>query len=268
MSERERWKVVVVLDDEATRRQLRRRIAAQPAFQLVADCASGVDGIRALRNQRIDFLVSGARLADLDGFEMLEIAGREALPAAIVIVSASEDGAARAFELGAVDFLRMPVDAESLARSLERVAERLETRRERGRSADPGGADPGLASRPRRGFARRLVARSGDRWVVVPVDTVSWIESDGNYVRLHCGEQSYRLRSSIGELERQLDPESFFRVHRSTIVRLDQVGELALTERGDYRVQLRDGSEVDLTRARREAFVAALEGLPESAESA
>jgi two-component system LytT family response regulator len=98
--------------------------------------------------------------------------------------------------------------------------------------------------------------------VVVPTREIDWVEGAGNYVRLHCGAASYLLRQSVGGLEARLDPRHFARVHRSTIVRIDQLAVLETA--GGLAIGLRDGTRLAMSRTYRSRVVRLLDEIPRS----
>lgn len=97
-------------------------------------------------------------------------------------------------------------------------------------------------------YRQRLLVRTGDRYVFVRTEAIEWIESAGNYVRLHVGSQGYLLRQALSRVDTMLDPRRFVRIHRSAIVNLDCVEELRPLFSGDYQVRLRDGTRLTLSR--------------------
>lgn len=97
-------------------------------------------------------------------------------------------------------------------------------------------------------YRQRLLVRTGDRYVFVRTEAIEWIESAGNYVRLHVGSQAYLLRQALSRVDTMLDPRRFVRIHRSAIVNLDCVEELRPLFSGDYQVGLRDGTRLTLSR--------------------
>jgi two-component system LytT family response regulator len=260
-----RWRVVVVEDEEPSRRKLRGLIARHPELDLVAECASAVDALRALRTLEPDLVFLDVQLPDLDGFEVVELTSQAALRSLVVFVTAYERFAHRAFEIGAVDYLLKPVDPDRFALAVSRAVAQLGQLEGRGGApAGEGSERPEAANGAR---LRRLLARDGPRWVVVPVDSVACFEGDGNYVLCRCPDGVFRVRATMAALEQELDGERFFRIHRSTIVNLEAVRDLVHVIHGDYLVRLRDGTEVTLTGARREAFTRALEGRLRAADA-
>lgn len=230
-------------------------LRAHPCLEVVHGSGSVAELAAAMRDRPTDLVFLDASLDGGDALDLLRFAGAGLAGAALVVLSSAREDAFRAFEIGAVDFLELPSRAERVARAVDRALGRL--------GADvPESQGVALANEPR---LRRLVARSRGRWVVIPTASLLRVESDRNYLVLHReGGEPVRIRYAIDELERQLDPAAFFRIHRSTIVRLDQVTEILATEKGDYRIQLRGGTESRVPRSRRDAFLAALEGPPPS----
>ncbi|HLM56565.1 MAG TPA: LytTR family DNA-binding domain-containing protein [Pyrinomonadaceae bacterium] len=107
-------------------------------------------------------------------------------------------------------------------------------------------------------YAERLAVKTGGRVLLLATAEVDWVGAEGNYVRLHSGKKSYLLREAIGSMEARLDPRTFVRIHRSTIVRLDCVRELQPWSHGEYRVILYDGTQLTLSRSYRDRLQAAL----------
>jgi two-component system LytT family response regulator len=259
MSEEKKLRVVVVDDEEPSRRKLKALISKRTDLALVAECATAVEALKAMKAHQPDLVFLDIRLPDLDGFEILDLSAAAAPDASVIFVTAFDEFAVRAFEVGAVDYLLKPVDPEGFSRAVDRTIARLAAGRTRAaavRETD----SPESDGVERDGRIRRILARDGSRLAVVPVELILRFEGDGNYVRLHCEEGVYRVRATMTMLEQQLDPDRFFRIHRSTIVNLEFVRDLTHIIHGDYQVRMSDGGLVTLTGARRDAFTRALEG--------
>ncbi len=160
----------------------------------------------------------------------------------VFFVTAYDRYAVRAFELRAVDYVLKPYDddrllaavgraKESLAGRAPEVGDLLELLRRLGQSAP----SP-IAVRTRRGI------------VLVPVEEIDWIEAEDNYVRLHVGPKSHLLRSTLADMESRLPPQRFLRVHRGAIVNVDRMRELQPSTHGDFKILLRDGATVPMSR--------------------
>jgi len=226
----------VVADDEPlARQQLRRLLAAVSGVEIVAECAAGDETVRAVRALAPDVVFLDVQMPRLDGLGVASALGAEAPP--IVFVTAYDAHAIAALRSGAVDYLVKPVSPTELAEAVARVQAR--------RTAALAPAEP---------FLRRLVARAGERTVVLDLDEVDWLEARDNYVAVHAGRRTCTMRSTLGGLAARLDPSRFARVHRSAVVNLSRVREIQPWFRGEQLLILADGTRVTVGPSYREAF--------------
>jgi len=187
-------------------------------------------------------------MPELDGFEVLRALTRT--KPLIIFTTAFDDYALRAFEVHAFDYLLKPFDGRRFLESVRRAKARVSQERS-------GVPDTRLfelfesISKTRRA-PDRIAVRNNGRVFFLKLGEIDWIEASDNYVCLHCGRDTHVVRETMSELEARLDPAKFLRVHRSAIVNLDQIRELQPWFRGDYRVILRDGTELTLTKNHRE----------------
>jgi two-component system LytT family response regulator len=110
-------------------------------------------------------------------------------------------------------------------------------------------------------YLTRLMIKLANRVILLKVNEVDWIEADGNYAKLHVGRKAHLLREKMQDLEAQLDPKQFVRIHRSIIVNLERIKELHPHFNGDYIVVLEDGRQLKLSRSRRENLEARLKAV-------
>jgi two-component system LytT family response regulator len=186
------------------------------------------------------------QMPGLDGFALLRELADSPIPL-VVFVTAYEQYALRAFEVCAIDYLLKPFDRERFASALARAKERL---------AAPSPADfrrqlRTLVAELRNDskYPERLAVKKDGRILSVKIDEIDWIEAEGNYVRLHIGKVAHLYRETLTTLEAKLDPKRFRRIHRSTIVNVARIRELAPWFRKDFRVYLLDGTELTLSRS-------------------
>jgi two-component system LytT family response regulator len=241
----------VIVDDEPLARQSIRLLLEQDGEIEVAGECSGVDAQALIVRGKPDILFLDVQMPDVDGFEVLDRVGPDSVPV-VIFVTAYDRYALRAFDVHALDYLLKPFDDERFERALARAKELVRARRrgERDERADR------LAEllRNRSAHAQRFLVRVRDKSVVVNAADIDWIEATDYYVTLHTAGKSYLLREPIATLAETLDPERFFRVHRSAIVNLDRVREVHPLFRGDRALVLADGTRVKLSRSRREDF--------------
>jgi two-component system LytT family response regulator len=256
VSDGERPLRALLVDDEPlVRRGIRAFLADEPGVVVAGECRDGLEAVDAIRALRPDLVFLDVQMPELDGLGVLDALETDERPPAIVFVTAYDAYALRAFEEHAVDYLLKPFDEERFRTALARARQRLTGPR-------PAPLDALLRElRPAPAYAERLLVRAGGRMVPVVVAAIDWIEAADNYARLHVGGERLALRETIRSLEARLDPRRFARIHRSTIVNLDQVREVRPLPSGDCTLLLRDGTALTLSRGRREAFEARFGGV-------
>lgn len=221
----------LVVDDEAlARRNITVLLRADPDVASIEECGSGAEAIEVIRRWKPDLLFLDVQMPECGGFDVLEMLGAE-LPSAVVFVTAHDEYALRAFEAGALDYLLKPFDNSRFARALKRAKEKLV-------HYAPVQSPP----------ARRLVVRSPGQLLFLDALDVDWIEAANYYACLHVGADTHVIRRTLSELERELGEEKFIRIHRSTIVNIDQVQGLELQSSGEYEVVLKSRVRLRLSR--------------------
>lgn len=249
-------RLAIVEDEQPARTRLRRLLAAHDDVQVVLEADHLSDALARLPAAAADALFLDIALGEASAFDLLD-----QLPPPwplLVFATAYHEHALRAFEVAAVDYLLKPFDHSRLAATLERLRQRLA-------DADPLPAEEDLrrlqAALPASAFQPPpLVVTERGRRIVVPLAAVTHIVGSGNYVELHTSQRRYLMRTTLAKLAGALHPAQFLRVHRSCLVRADQIASLASRAHGDAQIILRDGSTVMLSRRYREALPEALRG--------
>jgi two-component system LytT family response regulator len=237
-----RLRVVVVDDEDPARALLREYLAAQGDTEVVAECRNGFEAVKAVSELRPDLVFLDVQMPKLDGFEVLELIGRDV---AVVFVTAFDQYALKAFDVHAVDYLLKPVSEERFATALQRARTRL------GTAAAPPLPVTELVreARPRAGTLDRVLVRQGAKVHVIPVEALDYAEAQDDYVALHSAGKSHLKQQTLAELESALDPKRFVRIHRSYLLNLDRLARLE-SEGKDTRVAvLRDGTRLPLSRS-------------------
>ena len=240
----------LVVDDEPLAREMIREMLAEDSdVEIVAECANGREAVDAIWSFRPDLVFLDIQMPELGGFEVLESLDPQTSPY-IIFVTAYDQYAVRAFEVHAFDYLLKPFDRERFNEALERARRQVE----REETGDLGRRLLALVKDLRRDQPRaeRLVVKSGGRLFFLRADEIDWVEAAGNYVRLHVGTTSHLLRETMNAIEGRLDPEKFFRIHRSRIVNMERIQELQPWLNGEYAVLLRTGTRLTLSRGYRE----------------
>ena len=188
----------------------------------------------------------------MDGFKVIETIGVDRMPPT-VFVTAYDEYAVRAFDVQALDYLLKPFGRQRFQSALERARKHLERERQ-GAMAERLAQLLRTGRPPQSTESARLLIKSGGRVSFVDVDQIDWVEAEGNYVRLHVGDQVHMLRETMNRLIERIGAQRFFRIHRSRIVNITRVKELLIAGGGEYHVVLWNGTKIGLSRLYRDAL--------------
>ena len=227
-----RIRALVVDDEPLARTNLAVLLRLDPEIEIVGECGSGQEGLKEIRSKKPDLVFLDVQMPECDGFDVLELLGND-LPPAIVFVTAYDQYAVRAFEAEALDYLLKPFDNARFDRALSRAKERIFAGKDLPRKIE------------------RLPIKSSGQVLFLKFSEIDWIEAADYYACLHVGAKTHLLRRSMSELERDLDPATFCRIHRSTIVSLERVRSLKVGEDGEYEVLLDNGTSLRMSRGYR-----------------
>ena len=243
------FRVAIVDDEPPARRLLREMLERHPDVEVVGEFSVGQEAVAALEALDVDVVFLDVQLPDIDGFEV--VARLQADPApAVIFVTAFDEFAIRAFEVHAVDYLLKPFDEDRLDRALGRVRDRHRDSRRRELAPVLQLLEQLESQTPR--YLTRLPVKSGDRFVLLPVNEIRWAEAAGKHCRVHTAKDSPTVQDTLGHLHTLLPPTRFLRISRYALVNLDYVGEIQPWFHGDYMVVLRGGERIQSTRGYRE----------------
>lgn len=264
-AEKLKIKTLVVDDEPLARRNLRVLLEADPEVELVGEASGGAEALALISEHSPDLVFLDVQMPEIDGFGVLERLEAEKLPV-VIFVTAFDKYALKAFDFHALDYLLKPFDDSRFEKALARAKQQLAQRElknlsrrlislleDRGgtRGVEDAGAPPDSPDKPPR-YQTRFLIKSAGRVSFIRADEIDWIEAEDYYVKLHVKGRGHLLRETMNDIETRLDPEVFVRVHRSSIVNLERVRELQQLFGGDYSVVLHDGTQLKLSRARRE----------------
>ena len=224
-----RIRALVIDDEPLARSNILHLLRTNPEVEILGECATAVDGLASIRATNPDLVFLDVRMPEYDGFDMLEMLGADA-PPAIIFVTAYDQYALKAFDTGALDYLLKPFNNARFARALDRARERIAHRRQAPAKMD------------------RITIKSAGQVIFLPVADIDWIEAADYYASLHVGAKTHLVRRSMNDLESDLDPAQFCRIHRSTIVNLDRVRELRFDSDAEYELILATGAKLHLSR--------------------
>jgi two-component system LytT family response regulator len=253
--------LVLIADDEALARdRIADLLVREQNIQIVGTASTGLEAIEAIRTLNPDLVFLDVQMPGRTGLEVVDEIGAEKMPATI-FVTAFDKFALNAFDRAAVDYLVKPFDDERFEKAFRRARKMIEleevqevTQRLLSLLHEP----PAEAPPPKTDYLERISVEQRGQVRVVPVEKVDYITADGPYAELHVGDRVFAIRERMQTLEERLDPAIFFRIHRSAIVRLDRIDTLLRHPGGDYGVRLKNGTELSLSRGRREELEAKL----------
>ena len=249
-------RALIVDDEPLARERLRELLDDRSDVILVGEAEDGPEAVDAIRESGPDLVFLDVQMPGMSGIDVVEEVGPDAMPVTI-FVTAYDQYAIKAFDLAAVDYLLKPFDDERFAQALDRArdqidnhdAERVSRRllqmlREK---------DPELLeeeSAPDGPYLKRIAVQGRGKARIVSVDEITHITADGSYAELHTPDGTHVIRERMKTLASRLNPNSFVRVHRSAIVRLDEVEMILRSGGGDYAVRLKDGTNLSVSRGR------------------
>ena len=245
-------RILIVDDEPLARDKLRGFLEKEEGVEVIGECRDGKEAIEAVAEKQPDLLFLDVQMPELDGFEVIEHLDKDQKLPVVVFVTAYDQYALKAFEVHAVDYLLKPFDRDRFREALARAREEIERRSTTEVREQLEALMAEIREQRGKQYSDRLVIKTQGRVVFVKVDDVEWVDAAGNYVKIHAGGDEHLLRETMTGLEERLDPDRFLRIHRSTIVNLEQIKELQQQFHGDYVVILHNGQRLTLSRSYRD----------------
>lgn len=258
-------RTIVVDDEPLARRGLLVRLAQFEHIEVIAECANGRDALDVIVAQKPDLVFLDIQMPGLNGFDVLRKVSQsvEQMPV-VVFVTAYDQYAIRAFEVRALDYLLKPVDEDRLAQALERISQALTEQREKQQQsklvdlvAEMTGEDcEDILRRLAEGqsltsdhYPEHIAIKESGEITRVAISAIEWVDAAGDYMCIHAGNETHILRRTMKELEKELNPKNFQRIHRSAIVNINQVEKLCSRQNGEYHLILQNGAELKVSRS-------------------
>lgn len=235
-----KMRIAIVDDEELARRLLREYLSAYDDVEVVAECANGFEAVKAVTELKPDLMLLDIQMPRLDGFEVLELVGREV---GVIFVTAYDQYALRAFEVHAVDYLLKPFTEDRLRAALDRARSRVTAK------ALVTPAQLSVMARPAGSHLERVAIRDGANVHVIPVTKIDYIEAQDDYVCFRADGKRYLKQQTLAEIEAALNPEQFVRIHRSYILNIDRLAKLELYAKDSHAAILRDGTRLAVSRS-------------------
>ena len=239
-------RALIVDDEMLARERMKELLENDHAIELVGECGDGAQAIEEVKKLHPDILFLDIQMPEVDGFGVVKALKSNHIPVTI-FTTAYNEYAIRAFEARALDYLLKPIEEKRFQLSLERAKDILKMKKDRQDSESILSFFNEMRKEQSEG-QRFLVKKSG-RIIPIHERDIHWIEAEGEYVRLHVKGTSYLLHEKISSLESKLLRSRFVRVHRSSIVNVEQIRDMEPSFHRDYTITLHSGARINVSRS-------------------
>lgn len=254
-------RAIVVDDETLARKGLLLRLQELGQVDVLRECANGKEALEAIAELTPDLVFLDIQMPGMTGFEVVQSLQQDNMPL-VIFVTAYDAYAVNAFDVHAVDYLLKPIEIDRLVTAVEKARGRLVSQRtedEKKRLLDiviglTGKSEQAVYELLKSGenparYGEKLAIKDGASTTFVPVRDIDWIDAAGDYMCVHVKGETLIMRTTMKELEEQLDPSVFQRVHRSTIVNLDRVEKVSSHINGEFHLTLSCGTSLKMSRS-------------------
>lgn len=251
-------RTLIVDDEPEARLGLKTLLERDDQISLIGECKGGSEAVTAIEKHQPDLLLLDIQMPDLSGFDVLRRLESDVLPV-VIFVTAYDQYSLKAFEVHAIDYLLKPFTNRRFFEAIAQAKQMIRSQKDLSKLTERMNAllarfedQPARFQHLKPSYLERIAVKEGERITFLNVENIDWIEAADNYVSLHVGSKSYLLRSKLSDIEKQLNPSQFLRIHRSRIVRIDRIREMVPLGSGDCILILKDGTELTSSRTYRE----------------
>lgn len=233
---------VVIIDDEPLARSIvTEYLKTETGYTVVSSCADGFEGIKSIQQYKPELIFLDIQMPRLNGFEMLELVDK--MPV-VIFTTAFDEYAIKAFEQHAIDYLLKPFSKERFLSALSKSSQRLDYSAE---SASNNNFTSSMTLLPSR--HDRVVVKTGTKIQVIPIADIHYFEADDDYVSIHTAKDSYLKNRTLNYFEKLLDPDQFLRVHRSYLLKVQEITRIDPYLKDSYLAVLRSGAQIPVSRS-------------------
>ena len=257
-------KAIVVDDESLARKGLNLRLAEIDNVTVIAECSNGREAVNAVAELRPDVVFLDIQMTGMSGFDVIAKLQQDDMPL-IIFTTAYDQYALEAFDVHAVDYILKPIESDRLRESVERA---INHKRMDGAVTDKqrlleliisitGKSENSIAQLLKdhtgvKSYPDRIAIKDGSETTLVESKDIDWVDAAGDYMCIHANDETHVMRITMKELEAQLDPANFQRVHRSTIVNLDRVTKVCSHMNGEFHLLLNNGASIKMSRSYKE----------------
>lgn len=237
----QRIQAVIVDDEPLALKRISELLKEDKEIEVVATCKNGKEAIKQINKKKPQLVFLDIQMPEIVGFEVLKNLDPD-INISVIFVTAYDEFALKAFEINAVDYLMKPFKSERFYESIERAKRDIRLNRKTN-------FEELLETiETKKTTISRLMVKSSGRYLFLKTEEVDWIESAGNYVRIHSGKDNYLTRETMINMEKKLDSNVFFRIHRSLIINVDKIKEIEQWFHGDYQITMYNGKKLTMSR--------------------
>jgi two-component system, LytTR family, response regulator len=238
-------RTLIVDDEQLARERLLNLVKSDPDMTVIGECSTGNEAIQAIKEHSPDLVFLDVQMPDGNGFDVLESIDLHQMPI-VIFVTAYDQYAIKAFDVHALDYLLKPFDQARFESAVVRAKSEVVLRNNTNVNQKLLSLLEHIETNKK--HMDRILVKSAGRVFFLRFDEIDWVESAGNYVKLHVGTESHLLRETMSEMERKLGTEKFIRIHRTAIVNMDRIKELQPWFNGEYIVLLTTGDKLTASR--------------------
>ncbi|HTI60731.1 LytR/AlgR family response regulator transcription factor [Mucilaginibacter sp.] len=235
-------KRVLVIDDEPLARMvvLEYLQGFSDQIEVLQECGDGFEGLKAIQQYQPDLIFLDVQMPKINGFEMLELVEQ---PPSVIFTTAFDEYAIKAFETHAVDYLLKPFTRDRFNKAVEKFLSQAPV-------VHPVKQTESLLEAASQSPAQheRIVVKTGTKVKIIPVNDVEYLEADDDYVSVHTSEGSFLKNKTMSFFEQTLDPSTFVRVHRSYIIKIQNITRIDPYEKDAHIAILKSGAKIPVSK--------------------
>ena len=235
----EKLRTIIVEDEELARKLLKSFLQRIDSIELIAECENGFEGVKMINELKPDLVFLDIQMPKITGFEMLELLEHKPQ---IIFATAYDQYALKAFDYNAADYLLKPYSQDRLKEAVDKVIERIQTE---GKESD---VAEKISDFPKEEYLDRVVVKDRHKIHIAPIDALRYIESMDDYVMIYTTEGRWMKQKTMKYFESALNPRDFVRIHRSYIVKVDEIAEIQQYEKESYVVILHDKTKLKVSK--------------------
>ncbi len=233
------YKVILIDDEQLARQLIRTLLQPYKQFEIVAECADGFEGFKAIQEHNPDLIFLDIQMPRVNGFEMLELLDK---PPAVIFTTAFDEYALKAFESHAIDYLLKPIVKERFDKAIQKWLAQSGTK-----ETPPVNAL--LEQNIYEGYQHRIVVKDNGLIRIIPAQDIHYIEASDDYIKIVTKDGTYLKKSTLSHVEQTLDPQQFVRVHRSYLIPVSQLMRIEPYEKESHIALLNCGAKVMVSKS-------------------